>query len=87
VPGCEVEYAGKGGPDPRNYRVNFSRLATTFPTFQIKWNAERGAAQLYAAYRAGGLTAEDMHGRRFIRLNQLKHLMATHEVNADLRWT
>ena len=87
VPGCEVEYAGKGGPDPRNYRVNFSRLATTFPTFQFKWNAERGAAQLYAAYRAGGLTAEDMHGRRFIRLNQLKHLMATHEVNADLRWT
>jgi nucleoside-diphosphate-sugar epimerase len=87
VPGCEVEYAGKGGPDPRNYRVNFSRLATTFPTFQFKWNAERGAAQLYAAYRAGGLTVEDMQGRRFIRLNQLKHLMATHEVNADLRWT
>jgi len=86
VPNCEVEYAGQGGPDPRNYRVDFSRLATTFPSFRFKWDARKGAAELYEAYRANGLTEADLTGRRFIRLNHLKHLMATGAVDAHLRW-
>ncbi len=86
VPNCEVEYAGQGGPDPRNYRVDFSRLAETFPSFRFKWDARKGAAELYEAYKANGVTLADLTGRRFIRLNQLKHLMATGEVDGGLRW-
>jgi len=86
VPGCAIEYAGVAGPDARNYRVDFSRLATTFPDFQFLWNAERGAAQLYDAYREAGLTRDALEGRRFIRLNQLTHLMSTGAVDAQLRW-
>jgi nucleoside-diphosphate-sugar epimerase len=87
VPGCEVEYAGQGGPDPRNYRVDFSRLATTFPSFRFKWDARKGATELYEAYKANGLSLAELTGRRFIRLNQLKHLMASGAVDEQLRWT
>jgi nucleoside-diphosphate-sugar epimerase len=88
VPGCEVEYAG--GPaasDPRNYRVAFGKLATTFPDFALQWDAPRGARQLYDAYREAGLTLDDLQGRKFIRLNQLKHLIEHHLVDDGLRWT
>jgi len=50
------------------------------------WNAERGAAQLYDAYREAGLTRDAPEGQRFIRLNQLTHLMSTGAVDAQLRW-
>ena len=86
VPGCEIEYAGQGGPDPRNYRADFSRFAESFPAFRFKWDARTGAEQLFRAYRLGGLTKDDMAGRRFIRLNQLKHLMSSGAVDGELRW-
>ena len=62
VPGCEVEYAGAGGPDPRNYRVDFSRLAETFPAFRFRWDARKGARQLYDAYRDAALTLDGSAG-------------------------
>ncbi len=86
VPDCEIEYAGTAGPDPRNYRVDFSLLERTFPEFRLIWTAERGARQLADAYQRAGLTAEDMQGRRFIRLNQLKHLLASGALTGELRW-
>jgi nucleoside-diphosphate-sugar epimerase len=86
VPGCEIEYAGKGGPDPRNYRVNFARLAKTFPDLKFQWSARRGAQQLYAAFKQVGLKFEDLQGRKFIRLNQLKHLLSADKLDDTLRW-
>ena len=50
------------------------RVARAFPEFTFDWDAARGARQLYDAYREAGLTLEDLQGRRYIRLNQLKHL-------------
>jgi nucleoside-diphosphate-sugar epimerase len=87
VPDCDVEYAGAGGPDPRNYRVDFSRLAETFPEFQFRWDARKGAQQLYEAYRDAALTLADLQGRKFIRLNQLKHLLAEGALDDTLHWT
>jgi len=87
VPGCEVEYAGGAGTaDPRNYRVAFDKLARTFPDFSLKWDARLGATELYHAYRDAGLTFDDLQGRRFIRLNQLKHLISHQLVDDRLRW-
>ena len=86
VPGCEIEYAGKGGPDPRNYRVDFTLLAQTFPKLKLQWNAQRGARELYEAFKAVGLKLEDIQGRKYIRLNQLKHLLAESKLDDTLRW-
>jgi hypothetical protein len=45
-----------------------------------------GARELYAAYRAASMTAEDFHGRKFTRLKQLKYLIGTGQLDDSLRW-
>jgi nucleoside-diphosphate-sugar epimerase len=87
VPNCEVEFAGQNNPDPRNYRVDFSTLARSFPDLRFQWDARRGAEQLYRAYSENGLTLEQFQGRKYIRLNQLKHLLADGRLNTTLRWS
>ncbi len=87
APGCEVEYAGPGGPDPRSYRVDFSRLAKALPDFRPKWNARLGAKELYFAFQRAGLTRSDFQGRTYVRLAQLKYLLATGRLDSTLRWT
>jgi nucleoside-diphosphate-sugar epimerase len=86
VPGSRIEYAKDGGPDPRCYRVDFGRIHRVLPDFKPRWNARRGAEELYAAYRATGLVLEDCEGPRFKRIDHLKHLLATRRVDATLRW-
>jgi nucleoside-diphosphate-sugar epimerase len=86
IPGCEVEYAGEGGPDPRNYRVDFSKLARTLSDFKPKWNARLGARQLYEALKQVGLTMEDFQGSRYVRLAQLKQLLENGRLDDTLRW-
>jgi nucleoside-diphosphate-sugar epimerase len=86
VPGCTVEYAAGGGPDPRNYRVSFDKLARSFPDLKFEWNARKGAAEVYDAVRAAGLTVADFQGRRFIRLRQLTHLLDLNLLDGTLRW-
>ncbi len=86
MPNAEVEYAGKGGYDPRNYRVNFNKLKKLLPDFHAKWDAQRGARQLYDAYRDNNLQFEDFSGRKYIRLNQLKYLISAQRLDGQLRW-
>jgi nucleoside-diphosphate-sugar epimerase len=87
LPECEVEFAEGASPDPRSYRVDFSKFATAFPACRFEWTAERGADELASAYDAIGLTFEDFQGRKFTRLNQLRHLLDSRELDDDLRWT
>ena len=86
VPGARIEYAEGGGPDPRSYRVDFDKIHRVLPRFKPEWTARRGADELYAAYRAGGLVIEDCEGPRFKRIDHLKQLLATGRVDATLRW-
>lgn len=86
VPNAAVVYEGKSGHDPRNYRVDFTKLTTLLPEFKPRWNARLGAQQLYKAYREYGLTLDDFQGRKYIRLNQLKHLLNTNCLDDQLRW-
>lgn len=86
VPGCVVEYAAGGGPDPRSYRVSFAKFQRSFPDFNPEWNARRGAREVYEAIRAANLTLDDFQGRRYIRLNQLKHLLDSDLLDDTLRW-
>lgn len=86
VPGCSVEYAADAGPDPRSYRVDFSRLSRTFPDLRPQWNASFGAKDLFAALQEAEITFADFQGRRFIRLAQIKHLMDRGLLDPDLRW-
>jgi nucleoside-diphosphate-sugar epimerase len=87
VPGCTVEYAADAGPDPRSYRVDFSKLSRTFPDLQLQWNASFGAKDLYAALQEAHVTFEDFQGRKYIRLSQIKYLLGEGRLDGALRWS
>jgi nucleoside-diphosphate-sugar epimerase len=86
VPGCAVELAAGAGPDTRNYRVSFGRIGRVLPAFRAEWDAHRGAAELHEAYRGAGLRVEDFEGPRYRRIDQVRALLASGELGADLRW-
>lgn len=84
--GCQISYAQGGGPDPRSYRVDFSKLAAVVPAFHPKWNAKLGADELAHAYRQVRLTLDDFNGPRYVRLVQLKQLVQKGLLDERLRW-
>jgi len=86
VPGCTIRYAEGGGPDPRCYRVDCSKIARTLPAFRPQWTVQKGVEQLYAAYRAAGMTAEQFQGYRYLRLKQINRLQNAGRLDSDLRW-
>jgi nucleoside-diphosphate-sugar epimerase len=86
VPGSHVEYAPEGGPDRRCYRINCDKIRRLVPGFQPQWNARKGAQELYEAYRATGLTREDVESGRYIRLRHIQRLLSTGQLDASLRW-
>ena len=87
VPGCRVEYAPGGAPDKRCYRVNCDKIARALPTFRPEWTARRGAQELYEAYRAIGLTADDIERGRYVRIRQIQGLQKAGQLDSSLRWT
>lgn len=86
VPGCRIEYAPEGGPDKRCYRVNCDKIRRMVPSFQPQWTARRGARELYEAYRAIGLTADDMKNGRYVRMNNIQRLLASGRLDSSLSW-
>ncbi len=87
VPGCQVEYAPGGGPDPRCYRVSFDKINRLLPAFRPQWTARQGAQELYDAYRANGLTASDMENKRYVRINEIRRLQQVGKLDQSLCWT
>ncbi len=87
VPGCRVEYAPGGGPDRRCYRVSFDKIRRLVPGFRPAWTARKGAQELYDAYRAMGLTFEDIERGRFVRLSEIRRLQETGKLDPSLRWS
>ena len=85
VPGCEVTFAEGAGPDTRNYRASFGKIGRVLG-YRAQWDARKGARQLYEAYKAVGLRLEEFEGPRYRRIDQLKQLMASGRLGADLRW-
>ena len=87
VADCNVTYGSERTTDPRSYRVDFTKFETAFPDFKgKKWTARDGVEELYETFKLANLTLEDFQGRKYVRLNQLKHLMDTGELKPNLRW-
>jgi nucleoside-diphosphate-sugar epimerase len=87
VPGCTIEYAKDAGPDLRCYRADFTKIQTVLPDFKPTWTARKGAESLYESYRTVGLRLEDFEGPRYRRIDNIKGLLASGELDATLRWT
>lgn len=86
VPGCQIEYAAGGGPDRRCYRVRFEKIHNHLPGFAPQWTAAKGAQELYEAYAAAELTAEDLASAPFTRISHIRRLIANGKLSSKLRW-
>lgn len=85
-PDCQVTYAEHGAPDPRSYRVDFSKIAHSLPAFKPAWNARLGVEELRSMYQKTSLTQEDFTGPKYVRLARLKSLLQTGQLDGNLRW-
>jgi nucleoside-diphosphate-sugar epimerase len=70
VPGSTLVITGESGPDPRSYRVDFSRIRAALPNFHAEWTVKAGAVELIDAYQRFGFTRQDFE-RRYTRLARL----------------
>jgi nucleoside-diphosphate-sugar epimerase len=82
--GSRVLITGETGPDPRSYRVDFSRAAAAFPDWTQEWDARRGARDLVDRFAEFGLVAEDRV--RFSRVAWLTALRKAGRLSPTLRW-
>lgn len=87
VPGSHVKYAEGGGPDLRCYRVKCDRIARILPEFRPQWTVRQGIEQLYSAFKKHSLTFEEFTGSRYTRIKHLTYLLATAQLDPNLRWS
>jgi nucleoside-diphosphate-sugar epimerase len=85
VPNTTIEYAAGGTADKRCYRVDCSKIQRLIPAFQPRWDARKGAVELYEAYRKTDLRVEDFEGERYKRIAHLQKLLADNELDSTLR--
>jgi nucleoside-diphosphate-sugar epimerase len=85
VPGSRVSLADNAGPDLRDYRVDFSKLAGTFPDLDLRWRVQDGVDELVGAYAGNGLTYDDFMSSHFVRLRRIRELLSAGLVDEMLR--
>ena len=83
--GCIVTF-GRPSGDNRSYRTSFAKIHRHLPEFRCRWPAELGARQLRKIFGHVAMTKEMFLFRGFTRLEQLKHLITTRQIDADFYW-
>jgi nucleoside-diphosphate-sugar epimerase len=86
VPGCKIEFAEDAGPDKRTYRVDFSKISRILPEFEPQWDARKGAEELYETYKKYELKLDEFEGSKYKRIDQIKHLINSGDLDSSLRW-
>jgi nucleoside-diphosphate-sugar epimerase len=84
-PDCKLTFGTNNG-DNRSYRVSFDKIHAKLPGFRCTRNALTGAIQLRDIFERIGMTRETFEFRAFTRLNQLKYLLETQQIDADFFW-
>ena len=84
--GCEV-VMGSDSRDQRSYRVSFDKVHARLPGFRCEWDARQGVAQLRRLFDRIDLTSEQFRFRAFTRLEELKYLLRTQQLDDELFWS
>jgi nucleoside-diphosphate-sugar epimerase len=84
-PDCEVAFGPNGG-DARSYRVSFDKIAANLPGFRCDWDARQGVTQLRELFDRIDLTPDRFAFRAFTRLEELKYLVRTRQLDESLFW-
>lgn len=83
--GCRILYSTGESADQRTYIADFGKIGRVLPDFRPQSDPGDGARELFEAYRRFGLKEADMSGDRFIRLNRIRKLLESGEVDSSLR--
>lgn len=83
--GCAITF-GRPSGDNRSYRTSFDKIHRHLPEFRCQWSAESGARQLHQIFSYTKMTNDMFAFRGFTRLEQLKHLIATGQLDPDFYW-
>jgi nucleoside-diphosphate-sugar epimerase len=85
VPDSKVSLAASAGPDLRNYRVDFSKLAATFPELELRWNVSAGVDELVQAYTDFNFSHDDFLSSSYVRLRRIRELSSAGLIDDMLR--
>jgi nucleoside-diphosphate-sugar epimerase len=85
MPECEITLNSEN-IDKRNYNVNFDKIASKLPGFNIKRAVPEGIMELLELYKKVGLTIEMFESRDFVRLKQIKYLRDTEQIDQKYYW-
>lgn len=85
VPGCELEF-GPQSADARDYRADFTKIHSELPGFSCDWDVGRGIDELLDVFRSIDLDDDTKTHRGHVRLKQIRHLLATDQIDASLAW-
>ncbi|WP_459986402.1 NAD-dependent epimerase/dehydratase family protein [Nocardioides sp. AN3] len=83
--GAPVRSTPGAGPDPRDYRADFTRITSTLPAFRPRWTIEAGIDELVHDVRRIGISPQELGGPRFVRLQRIRQLLAKGRMSAGLR--
>jgi len=83
--GCEV-VLGSNTDDRRSYRVSFDKIRAVLPGFRCAWDARKGVEQLHRLFERIDLAPEQFRFRAFTRLEALKYLIRTQQLDDELFW-
>jgi nucleoside-diphosphate-sugar epimerase len=86
VPGSRIEYAEGGGPDPRSYRVDCTKIETDLPGYSPEWTVERGVRELRDAFTEQGLDQDEFLSQRYFRIRRIRALLEERLLDEQLRW-
>jgi nucleoside-diphosphate-sugar epimerase len=86
VPDCHLEFAEGASPDLRNYRVDFSKIGRMLPAYQPQWTVRKGIEELYEAYCRHGLTLEEFHSAKYLRIKTILSHREAGRLNDKLHW-
>ncbi len=84
VPQCARHLVKKDLDEP-SYRIDTSKLTSTFPQLSFRWTLRTGIRQLRNAMENAGLTPGDVRSDRYRRMLRLETLCDRGDIGADLR--
>lgn len=85
-PNCRLTF-GAGNGDTRSYQVSFAKIRRHMPAFRCRWDARRGAVQLRTVFERIKLDKSMFEAAPFTRLNELKYLRRTDQLDGSLFWS
>lgn len=84
-PGCKLTLGTNNG-DNRSYRVSFEKIHACLPGFSCQRDVKVGANQLREVFERIDMSPEIFTFRAFTRLNQLKYLLQTRQIDDGFFW-